>query len=103
MQLFCGAHLFEVLSKLNKDNTKNELRFILITSAVEILPESQRSTDACKAENMDLWIKVMPSKYAKCARCWHQVVDVGLNSEHPTLCGRCVGNLFGDGEMRNFA
>jgi len=103
VQLFCGAHLFEVLSKLNKDNAKNELRFILITSAVEVLPESQRSNDAYKAENMDLWIKVMPSKYAKCARCWHQVVDVGLNSEHPTLCERCAGNLFGDGEKRKFA
>ena len=26
----------------------------------------------------------------KCERCWHWETDVGRNSEHPTLCGRCV-------------
>jgi isoleucyl-tRNA synthetase len=26
----------------------------------------------------------------KCERCWHWETDVARNSEHPTLCGRCV-------------
>ncbi len=26
----------------------------------------------------------------KCERCWHWEIDVGKNSEHPTICGRCV-------------
>jgi isoleucyl-tRNA synthetase len=26
----------------------------------------------------------------KCERCWHWETDVGRNTEHPTLCGRCV-------------
>jgi isoleucyl-tRNA synthetase len=26
----------------------------------------------------------------KCERCWHWETDVGKNTEHPTLCGRCV-------------
>jgi isoleucyl-tRNA synthetase len=26
----------------------------------------------------------------KCERCWHWETDVGVNSEHPTICGRCV-------------
>ncbi|MGA2240930.1 MAG: isoleucine--tRNA ligase [Verrucomicrobiota bacterium] len=26
----------------------------------------------------------------KCERCWRWETDVGANSEHPTLCGRCV-------------
>ena len=26
----------------------------------------------------------------KCERCWHWETDVGSNSEHPTICGRCV-------------
>ena len=26
----------------------------------------------------------------KCERCWHWETDVGLNPEHPTICGRCV-------------
>jgi isoleucyl-tRNA synthetase len=26
----------------------------------------------------------------KCERCWHWEEDVGANTKHPTLCGRCV-------------
>ncbi len=26
----------------------------------------------------------------KCERCWHWETDVGANTEHPTLCARCV-------------
>ena len=26
----------------------------------------------------------------KCERCWHWESDIGQNSTHPTLCGRCV-------------
>ena len=26
----------------------------------------------------------------KCERCWHWETDIGLNAEHPTICGRCV-------------
>jgi isoleucyl-tRNA synthetase len=26
----------------------------------------------------------------KCERCWHWEMDVGKNSEHPTICSRCV-------------
>jgi len=26
----------------------------------------------------------------KCERCWHWETDVGKNTDHPTLCGRCV-------------
>jgi isoleucyl-tRNA synthetase len=26
----------------------------------------------------------------KCERCWHWETDIGQNSEHPTICGRCV-------------
>jgi len=26
----------------------------------------------------------------KCERCWHWETDVGKNSEHPTICDRCV-------------
>jgi isoleucyl-tRNA synthetase len=29
--------------------------------------------------------------------------DVGANAEHPDLCGRCVENLFGKGEVRQYA
>jgi isoleucyl-tRNA synthetase len=26
----------------------------------------------------------------KCERCWHWETDIGINPEHPTICGRCV-------------
>ncbi len=26
----------------------------------------------------------------KCERCWHWETDIGQNTEHPTICGRCT-------------
>ena len=48
-------------------------------------------------------IDVQASTQEKCERCWHHRADVGANSEHPTICGRCVENLFGTGEHREHA
>jgi isoleucyl-tRNA synthetase len=30
------------------------------------------------------------SDAGKCERCWRHREEVGLNADHPTLCGRCV-------------
>jgi isoleucyl-tRNA synthetase len=35
-------------------------------------------------------IQVAKADGAKCERCWHWETDVGKNTEHPTICGRCV-------------
>ncbi|NCZ80411.1 MAG: hypothetical protein EBY91_07195, partial [Burkholderiaceae bacterium] len=43
------------------------------------------------------------SVYQKCARCWHHTVDVGSDPNHPDLCGRCISNLDGAGELRQYA
>ena len=43
------------------------------------------------------------SKDVKCERCWHYVADVGADAGHPTLCGRCISNLYGAGETRKVA
>jgi isoleucyl-tRNA synthetase len=43
------------------------------------------------------------SNSIKCERCWHYQDDVGNDATHPTLCGRCVSNLTGNGETRVFA
>ena len=48
-------------------------------------------------------VKVTPSEDVKCDRCWHWRADVGADDAHPTICGRCVSNLFGAGETREFA
>ena len=41
--------------------------------------------------------------HPKCERCWHYRADVGADAEHPTICGRCLSNLFGAGETRSAA
>ncbi|HEY4371555.1 MAG TPA: isoleucine--tRNA ligase [Burkholderiales bacterium] len=72
----------------------NDLRFVLITSQATV-------THVAKAE--DESISARASGDTKCERCWHYRSDVGANKEHPTLCGRCVANLFGAGEPRTHA
>jgi isoleucyl-tRNA synthetase len=72
----------------------DDLRFVLITS------QARLTTVASEAEEA---IIVTPSGATKCERCWHWRDDVGVEREHPTLCGRCVSNLFGAGEPRTVA
>jgi isoleucyl-tRNA synthetase len=72
----------------------DDLRFVLITSQARV------TTVASEAEEA---IVVTPSRATKCGRCWHWRDDVGVEREHPTLCGRCVANLFGAGEPRTVA
>ena len=69
-----------------------ELKYILITSNV-ILSSSKK----------DLKIEVNASDNNKCDRCWHYVDDIGQNSEHSTICKRCISNLFEEGEERKHA
>ena len=50
-----------------------------------------------------VWITVAPSSDEKCVRCWHQRADVGSDARHPLLCARCVSNVEGPGEPRQYA
>jgi isoleucyl-tRNA synthetase len=69
----------------------DDLRFVTITSAATVKPGAALS------------VTVTPSTCEKCERCWHWRADVGADRAHPTLCGRCVANLFGAGEPRSHA
>jgi isoleucyl-tRNA synthetase len=69
----------------------DDLKFIFITSAVELQPG-----DA-------LAVQARPSADTKCDRCWHWRADIGSDAAHPTICGRCTSNLFGAGESRAYA
>ena len=73
----------QLLQSLGED-----VRFVFITSALRL--------HAGEA----LGIKVAPSAHTKCERCWHYREDVGHDTAHATLCGRCTSNLFGAGESR---
>jgi isoleucyl-tRNA synthetase len=69
----------------------DDLRFVLITSQARVT-----AADADRVE-------VTPSTAKKCERCWHYRDDVDADADHPGLCGRCVSNLVGAGEVRNHA
>jgi isoleucyl-tRNA synthetase len=84
---------------------EDELRFVLITSYARVHPADGRPDDAVEPglPDVGLWIRVTPSKYNKCIRCWHHRENVGSNPEHPEICGRCVDNVTGGGETRRYA
>jgi isoleucyl-tRNA synthetase len=78
----------------------DDLRFVLITSRASL----HGGTGGTASTGMSgVGIGVSPSPHPKCERCWHYRADVGANAEHPQLCGRCVSNLFGEGEPREHA
>lgn len=81
-----GAEDRALLASLGDD-----LKFVFITSAVSV------------REGEALQVQALPSGDTKCERCWHWRADVGQDSAHPTICGRCVSNLFGAGEARSHA
>jgi isoleucyl-tRNA synthetase len=86
IHLACTSADYDLLNGLGAD-----IKFVFITSKVTVV------------KGDTLQILVSPSEDNKCERCWHYVADVGSNAEHPTICGRCVSNLFGAGETRSFA
>ena len=68
-----------------------DLKFVFITSAVTLQAGQQWA------------VQVSVSGATKCERCWHYRDDVGHDSAHPSLCGRCTSNLYGAGEQRRIA
>ncbi len=87
LDIYADGAVYNALSRLGDD-----LRFVLITSRATL---HQRAGE--------LEIQVTPSSHAKCDRCWHYRADVGADAEHAHICGRCVSNLFGQGEARSHA
>jgi isoleucyl-tRNA synthetase len=102
VEVFAKDEFRERLSALGA-----ELRFLLITSEAVVKRVSNAAgppVGAIKvaeiAKDGGVWIRVQPSAAQKCERCWHHRPDVGSNTEHPTLCARCVDNVTGPGESR---
>jgi isoleucyl-tRNA synthetase len=98
LDLYCDEGLYAVLTKL-----EDELRFVHITSYARLHPLVEKPEQAVATDLEGLFVTVTASEHNKCARCWHRREDVGSNSDHPELCGRCVTNVDGDGEPRRFA
>ncbi len=98
--LYCDEELLTLFNAF-----ENELRFVLITSAAQIKPLSEKLDQAINTDikGNELWLLSQPSPHEKCVRCWHKRKDIGTDSSHPELCGRCVENVAGNGEIRKFA
>jgi isoleucyl-tRNA synthetase len=80
-----------------------ELRFLLITSEATVVSTDRPSAAAVKAGEEGVWIEVKPSSNPKCVRCYQLRSDVGSDPKHPEICARCVINVEGPGEEREFA
>ncbi|QSX38082.1 isoleucine--tRNA ligase [Shewanella sedimentimangrovi] len=96
--LFADTELAQKLTHLG-----DELRFVLLTSnakveAITAAPEAAVTTDVA-----GLKLLVAKTEAAKCERCWHHREEVGSIASHESLCQRCVTNIEGEGEQRQFA
>ncbi|WFM70973.1 isoleucine--tRNA ligase [Halomonas sp. CKK8] len=100
--LYVDDALQATLAKLG-----DELRFVMLTSAVTLKPLGEaegEGEDAEATELEGLKVAVVESPNNKCERCWHHREDVGTHPAHPDLCGRCISNLpDGPGETRQYA
>ncbi|GLX77168.1 isoleucine--tRNA ligase [Thalassotalea insulae] len=102
--LEASVTLYSVPTLANKLTAlADELRFVLITSDATVTTVEQAPEGAIATEIDGLWLTVTASSGTKCERCWHHTEDVGQSESHPTLCGRCVTNVDGEGEQRKFA
>jgi len=82
-----------------------ELRFLLITSEAQVHAADRPPAGAVAASNTGrsgVWILAQPTAEPKCVRCWQRRPDVGEDERHPQLCSRCVRNIEGPGEEREF-
>jgi len=89
LEFYLPGVFFDALNSLGDD-----LRLAMITSSAKVYKV---------ASDAEQKVLVNPSGYRKCDRCWHYRADVGSDTEHPHICGRCVSNLFGCGEVRKYA
>ncbi|MBD1907719.1 MULTISPECIES: isoleucine--tRNA ligase [Cyanophyceae] len=83
-------------SVLSTHNGVDELRYLFITSQVELLD----SADALQGlkyslQSDGIGIGVVKADGEKCDRCWNYSLQVGESTEHPLLCERCIPALAG--------
>ncbi|WP_347241452.1 isoleucine--tRNA ligase [Phormidium sp. FACHB-592] len=95
------AQLKETLQALNvsgslSGNGVDELRYLFLTSQVELLDTVDRITGLkYSAQANALQIGVVDAEGKKCDRCWNYSAHVGESAAHPLLCERCIPALEG--------
>ncbi len=98
LTLYAEADLASRLAELS-----DELRFVLLVSDASVKPLAEAPATAVGGELAGLKLVVARASGIKCVRCWHHRADVGSHAEHTELCGRCVSNVAGAGEVRRYA
>ncbi|MGB5684375.1 MAG: class I tRNA ligase family protein, partial [Candidatus Electrothrix sp.] len=69
---------------------KDLLQELCIISSLRIVTEAGDATFVAGEEIKGLQIAVQPAPGNKCERCWTISPTVGEDTEHPTLCSRCL-------------
>jgi isoleucyl-tRNA synthetase len=70
-----------------------QLKSIFIVSSV-YMKEINRLEEGIENETLPgVKVKVSPSSDAKCERCWIRDRTVGQDSNHPSICDRCLQAL----------
>lgn len=93
------ANSRNAIATLNPEvgNGIDELRYLFLTSQVELLDSPDKLQDVKYTLQSDNWgIGVVNAEGQKCDRCWNYSTHVGESAEHPLLCERCVPALAGE-------
>ncbi|PLZ99861.1 isoleucine--tRNA ligase [Fischerella thermalis CCMEE 5205] len=93
------AELLSAIKSLNASNSNgvDELRYLFITSLVELVDAPEKLQGSKYNLQADRWrIGVLQADGQKCDRCWNYSIHVGENAAHPLICERCVAALAGE-------
>jgi isoleucyl-tRNA synthetase len=90
LQMRQKLKLFNPSTEASTDGV-DELRYLFLTSQVELL-ESSQPLEGSKysSQSNTLSIGIMDAEGQKCDRCWNYSVHVGEAKDHPLLCERCI-------------
>ncbi|MEH2306913.1 isoleucine--tRNA ligase [Nostoc sp.] len=91
--------LGDVIKAFNpvKGNGIDELRYLLLTSQVELLDSAEGLQGLKYTAQTENWgVGVVNAEGQKCDRCWNYSTRMGESAEHPLICERCVAALAGE-------
>ncbi len=98
ISIYAQENLLTRLSRI-----ASELHFVLMVSKVSLYPIDKKPENSSSTDLEGLYIWVAASTDPKCERCWNLDSSVDDNSKYPKMCGRCVLNVEGMGEERQYA
>ncbi|CAK9253214.1 unnamed protein product [Sphagnum jensenii] len=93
-----------ILAAPKSTNMMDDLRFIFLTSQIDLVENGDQVTSLCpdyclssEINGKKVNIGVNKADGHKCERCWFYSVNVGTHHEHTDLCLRCADVLVKDG------